>query len=388
MVDTHHNSPRLCFVGLENLPTLAREYNRSGVGGEQVQQTLLAKALARRGFDVSMIVADHGQPDGATWDNVKTYKAYRISAGLPVVRFIHPRWTGMWSAVRRANAAIYYTSCAGYQLGLLALFAKRHRPPPRILFRIAHDRDCDPAALLIEYWRDRKLYEYGLARADVILAQTVRQQEALAKNYHHDSVLAPLMLDRPARERDYNERDIAVLWVNNIRNFKRPDLALELARQAPSINIHMIGGAQRSFEQMYREIGEQALDIKNVCFHGPVPYHEVNEFYERARVFINTSDSEGFPNSYLQAWARGTPVVAFFDPDGLISREGLGYIASNLQDMKHAISALIENPARWLELSMRCRQYIAREYSEEKMLAPYLKAMASGAKSKLPLRPM
>jgi hypothetical protein len=29
---------KVCFVGLENPPVLAREYNHHGIGGEQVQQ--------------------------------------------------------------------------------------------------------------------------------------------------------------------------------------------------------------------------------------------------------------------------------------------------------------------------------------------------------------
>ena len=90
---------KICLVGLDNLPVLAPEYGQHTIGGESVQQTLLARALARRGHDVSMVVGDYGQPDGAEWEAIRVFKAYRPDAGLPVLRFIHPRWTGMWSAL-------------------------------------------------------------------------------------------------------------------------------------------------------------------------------------------------------------------------------------------------------------------------------------------------
>src|SRR3954470_20643669 len=77
----------VCFVGLGNLPVLAREYNHHSIGGEQVQQTLLACALAREGYDVSMVTSDFGQRDGAVWEGVRVYKAYAPDAGVPVVRF-------------------------------------------------------------------------------------------------------------------------------------------------------------------------------------------------------------------------------------------------------------------------------------------------------------
>src|ERR1700722_1213968 len=106
-------APSICFVGLNNLPALAPEFRHLPMGGAELQQTLLAKGLASAGFEVSMVVADLGQPDGTTWSGVRTFKAFGPDAGLPGLRFVHPRWTGVWGALKRANAAIRYCSCAG-----------------------------------------------------------------------------------------------------------------------------------------------------------------------------------------------------------------------------------------------------------------------------------
>src|ERR1700730_18433213 len=121
------NRMKICLLGLDNLPVLASEYREHTVGGESVQQTLLARALARRGHEVSMVTADYGQTDAALWEDIRVFKAYAPDAGLPVLRFIHPRWTGLWRALARADADLYYTSCAGMHLGLLALFCWRAR---------------------------------------------------------------------------------------------------------------------------------------------------------------------------------------------------------------------------------------------------------------------
>jgi glycosyltransferase involved in cell wall biosynthesis len=94
-------------------------------------------------------------------------------------------------------------------------------------------------------------------------------------------------------------------------------------------------------------------------------------------VFVNTSDSEGFPNSYLQAWARGTPVVAFFDPDGLIARHGLGMAVNSLAEMRDAIESLRHDAAQWAQVSARCRAYMTREYDMDSILAPYAEAVRS-----------
>lgn len=360
---------KICFVGLDNLPVLATEYREHSIGGESVQQTLLARALARRGHPVSMIVGDYGQPDGAAWDGIRTYKAYPADAGIPVLRFIHPRWTGLWSALARADADVYYTSCAGMQVGQIALFCKRHGK--RLVFRAASDSDCDPSRLLVRYARDKWLYAQGLRRADAILVQSAWQADAMARNYGLASRQAGMLVEK---SQPSSIRDIDVLWLGNIRRVKRPDRALELAAALRTDVVHMAGGPLPGEETLYREIRDAALAADNVRFHGRLPYWEANELYGRASVLVNTSDVEGFPNSYLQAWIRGVPVVTLIDPDGVIRREGLGIAVSSPGGLADAVRGLVHNRSAWQAASERCVAYMAREYSEEKVLPAYLDA--------------
>lgn len=372
-------SVRICFVGLENLPVLAPEFAQHRVGGAQLQQTLLAKALVRRGMAVSMVVGDYGQEDGAVWNGIRTYKAYSAHEGIPVVRFLHPRWTKLCAAMRRAAADVYYVSTAGGQVGQVAIWAANNGR--RMIFRVASDADCDPRRVLISFWRDKKLYEYGLHRAAVILAQSARQQLLLRQNYGVESAVASSLVDdAPDQVRAFSERDVSLLWVGNIQQLKRPDMFLELAQRLPGCFASMVGGPLPDTQQLYRQVSESAARVGSLTFHGPLSYPATNQLFDRARLFVNTSEIEGFPNTFLQAWIRGVPVVSFFDPDGVIQREGLGQAVASLDEMVCAAERLTGDVNAWLEVSMRCRAYIARRYGESQLLAPYLAAVEQAAR--------
>jgi glycosyltransferase involved in cell wall biosynthesis len=182
-----------------------------------------------------------------------------------------------------------------------------------------------------------------------------------------------MLVENPSRFIPSQERDIDVLWVNNIRQFKRPDLALDLAERMPEVSFHLVGGPNEP--ELYEQIKRRAEALRNVTFHGPVPYRQVGDFYDRCRVFFNTSDVEGFPNSYLQAWVRGRPVVAFFDPDGLIKREGMGQAVNSLDEMRLAVLALLTDASLLQCLGTRCQEYMSRKYGDDVVLKPYLQML-------------
>ena len=375
---------RICLVSLRALPALSEEHKHERVGGEEVQHAQLAAALARLGHDVRLVVADFGQRDGAVYEGVTTLKAFRESAGLPGLRFIHPQWTKLWSAIAKADADVYYYSCAGMILGMLALYCGRLGR--RLVFRVASDVDCDPDKVEIRRRRDRWLYQYGLKRSDAVLVQTVNQQRALLKNYGLPSTVAGMLVAPPTQSAAPVAKDIDVLWVANIRHIKRPDRLVAIARAMPGTRFHMAGAMVPGEEELYKRIEAEARELPNLIFHGVVPYIDIGRLFDRARVFANTSDLEGFPNTFLQAWVRGVPVVTTFDPDGLVKSAGLGSSHTSVPEMIEGLREMLESDAAYRSAGAAALRFMDQRFSEKTVLAPYLNAIMT-TKSAAPRRP-
>lgn len=372
---------RICLVSLRALPALSEACKHERVGGEEVQHAQLAAALTRLGHEVRLVVADFGQEDGAVYEGVTTLKAFKESAGLPGLRFVHPQWTGLWSAFARADADVYYYSCAGMIVGMLAMFCERHKR--RLVYRVARDDDCDPDKVEIRFKRDRWLYQYGIKRADAVLVQTVFQQQELLKNFGLPSTIAGMLVARPFQSAANTPKDIDVLWVANIRRVKRPELLVEIARAMPNVNFHMAGAVVPGDEDLTRRVVAAARELPNLTFHGGVPYLDVGRLFDRARVFANTSDLEGFPNTYLQAWVRGIPVVTTFDPDGLIKSEGLGSAHTSVDGMVAGINEMLESEVAYGKARDAALRFTDERFGDETVLAPYLDALlGSGAQVK------
>jgi glycosyltransferase involved in cell wall biosynthesis len=217
------------------------------------------------------------------------------------------------------------------------------------------------------------LYQYGIKRADAILVQTVYQQQELMKNFGLPSTLAGMLVAKPFGAS--GAKDIDVLWVANIRRVKRPDMLVELARAMPSVNFHMAGALVPGDEELYGRIETAARELPNLTFHGGVPYLDIGRLFDRAKVFVNTSDLEGFPNTYLQAWVRGLPVVTTFDPDGLVRSERLGSSHTTVAEMVEGVAAMLRSEETYAAARAAALRFMDERFGDELVLAPYLAAL-------------
>lgn len=360
--------PKICFVESFAYSVLNSQTGETSTGGESVQHTLLAREFASRGWDTSMVSEDMGQQDGERFDGVQVWKTYKKSAGLRGLRFIYPRLFKTWRALSNADADVYFQSCAGLMTGVVARFAAQKRR--KMIFRVAHDSDCIPGEQLINLERDRRIYEYGLRRSDLISVQSVVQSELMQKHYGLPSTVVDMAAEIPQLPAE-EKRDVDVLWVNNFRSFKRPELLLEIAKRMPDVSFVMIGGEIKGYADLYRDIRNEANSIPNLNFVGAVPYSEVNSYFSRAKIFLNTSDSEGFPNSFLQAWVRGVPVVSYFDPDGLIASRDIGVAAASQDRFDDPLADLLRSERRRRDMAERARQFVIDRYSPGAIVAAY-----------------
>ena len=88
-----------------------------------------------------------------------------------------------------------------------------------------------------------------------------------------------------------------------MRHFKRPHLALEIARRLPQHKFVIIGGpdGSKKGDEIFREVSEGFRQLPIVEFKGMVPMDETERYFDGARVFLNTSIYEGFPNTKANA---------------------------------------------------------------------------------------
>jgi glycosyltransferase involved in cell wall biosynthesis len=330
------------------------------VNGEAVQQVLLARAFHDLGYEVSTVVHAFGDDLDETIDGIHVVSAYKWNAGLPVVRFLHPRATGVMRALTEVDADIYFESPAGVLTGLTAAFCRWKKR--KFVFRVVSDVDCIPGKQLIKYWRDRKIYEYGLRRASLIAVQSRRQQELLRAHYGLESSVVNMATELP-KEEPVSSRAIDVLWISNLNPVKRADRVLAIAKSNSSVNFTMIGGVVRGQEAYYDRMEREAREIPNVHFMGKLSYKETNEYIARSKLFLNTSDIEGFPNTFLQAWVRAVPVVSSLDPNDLIVRAGLGIKAITDKSIGTALRELLENEERREQMGAAARSYALENFS-------------------------
>src|ERR1043165_10283989 len=104
--------PHICFVAPTAWPVLSGATDITTVGGAEVQQSLLARSLTERGFRVSMVCMDYGQDEEVVIDGITAVRCDAFHGGLPVLRAIHPRFTRLWSTLKKVDADIYYQRAA------------------------------------------------------------------------------------------------------------------------------------------------------------------------------------------------------------------------------------------------------------------------------------
>jgi glycosyltransferase involved in cell wall biosynthesis len=356
--------PSVCFVAPRAYSALSEKSEVMHVGGAERQQVILGEELSRRGYRVSFVVLDHGQPDDEEIHGIRVFKCYRLDGGVPGLRFFHPRSTGLWNAMKRADADVYYQRGADSDTGLVGHWCHRHGRA--FIYSFANEMTCRLLSPLAGGHRERWLFRHGLRQADIVVTQTSTQQRILQEASIASTIIRSCCTwpQNPGNASSSNQgaSPPRILWVGRLTREKRPEWLVRLAVESPQCSFDVVAHSNVDSAHGNRIVG-QLKALSNVQWHGYIPHVALRTFYEKASVLLCTSESEGFPNVFLEAWSCGRPVLSSVDPDGIVASFGLGRIATSYPSMRDALAALGSERIWWQAAGLRGRAYVEEHHS-------------------------
>jgi glycosyltransferase involved in cell wall biosynthesis len=336
------------------------------VGGAERQQWHLARALAATGWSVTV---------GAR-EALKTGER-QVIEGVDFVGISGSQVLLAWHRLLSSERPQWLIwKGASHLWGPLVEIAKR--AGARTIFHTAFDNDVYPRRGLFRRRHWWPLYAWGLARTDKIFLQHQGQLSELAPSWRSKAYMLPAIAGRIGAVKPHFERAKYVAWVAMLRQPKRPDVLIKIARKAPAIQFVVCGGpsTHRSPPGYSQRIAEALCALPNIEYRGQVTPDQAMQVIADAAVLLSTSEEEGFPNTFLQAWSSGTPVVSLrIDPDRIIQELRLGTVSGSIEDTIAETNSLLASPQQREEIAGRARQYVVERHSEAPVILAFERAI-------------
>lgn len=332
---------------------------RGRAGGAERQMTLLARELAERGRRVAHII--HAPEDPIPLPSRRLSLVYRAPYAGEGRAGIVREASRIWDALGRANARVIVVRSASPVLGVVALYCKLHRRS--LIFSAANNSDFTLETLGRHPHR-RWPYLLGVRGADAVVVQSGDQLRLAEQELDARRVVEiPSFVELPAEPVESTPQRF--LWFGRALDYKRPMHYVDLARALPDASFTMIPLPQGARAEDVAAIHSAAGELPNLEVLDPLPHARLMDLVSEAVAVVNTSRLEGMPNAFLEAWSRGVPVLTFeFDPDGVVSRHGLGTAAEGSWERFVAgARGLWDNRTDRADLAARVRAYVEEQHS-------------------------
>jgi glycosyltransferase involved in cell wall biosynthesis len=335
-------------------------YYGDHVGGAEVQTSYLVDHFLHRGHEVALIHFGERNVEGPV-EKKGRFSRYQVRIPKGNIKFTSYFNRGaIFRTLDEMKVEILYQRGDFHFSDLISTYGDSRRIP--VVSAVSMERHCYPEKLTFDHMLPLKLIDKFLKRryyrkSNLILAQTEHQKGLLKKNLGLDSIVIgnghlipepPFIKDDPP----------LISWVANIKPIKRPFEFLSICKGLSGEGLHfaMVGRPDPSRYQ--KDLEREIASIPNLDYMGEVRPEAANEVISRSSIMINTSESEGFSNTYIQAWMRETPVIALSaDPDGVIVRKGIGAVTGTVQNAVRTIKGLLSDSDRLIAMGKAARAH-------------------------------
>ncbi|MBN2810097.1 MAG: glycosyltransferase family 4 protein [Deltaproteobacteria bacterium] len=350
-------------------------------GGAEYRAYQLASFLDREKYDVFFLSVD---PMRQGLEEIEGVRVYFFKPGKLLMRIFQDlylsnfRYIGKVLSCERPD--VVYQLMANCATGYLHYLSRSLSFA--FIFACASDADLGRTEKIFSLHSILSIPVYllkrwGIAHADILIAQTEFQKEQLHRQFKRNALVLKNPHPLPPLEESSEGLPVKkkILWVSNLKSLKQPWVFVELAerfRGVPGVEFIMIG--RPGHERWQNELEAKIDLIPALSYLGELGQSEVNALLGEAYAVVNTSRYEGFSNVFIQAWLRGVPVLSLLvDPDALLSVQGLGFCSGDFESLCRDLADLIKNPQLRDSMGAKARRYARENHSLESIGAEFQK---------------
>lgn len=349
------------------------------IGGGEIQIAQLAKALARKGHEV-VIIDFEAEESFTTEEGVQVKSVPGWSKGIPGLKILIHQLPLLYRLLKAEKADYYYVRMRSY-LNLTSYLAAR-KNKAKFIVALAHDLDVAGFSARFKYeYKSRfslksfftlylpndLVYDYTIRRADFITLQH-KGQRLQSKRFRGKQAVFENIFDLNKVNDVVKQPGDFYVLAGSLTIMKGIGNLLELAKQLDrNIQLVVIGEPRgKQAIAIYNELKK----FPNLVLKGRLRHAETINFIASAKALVSTSNFEGFPNVFLEAWANGVPVISLFiNPGNVINEAGLGKFVNG--DYGEMASCMKENgtgPIQPGHLVNYIREYHSIEKAADKFL--------------------
>lgn len=349
------------MINISFISTLAYNYFFPGkvkqAGGHTRFYNLARRFAERPDYNVTCIVGDFGQEKVVEKYGIRIVKA---PIDNPASFF------NVLKILKNEKSDVYLDFCASPRLCLLDILKKM--TGCRYVFFTGHDNDVNGKYKDIENLLFNWVYIYGLRRADSIICQVPDHVTKIKNRYGLNSefVLSPYFDILPKKLKTIEKKYI--LWVGRSAHYKNPDAFVDLAERFPDNKFVMICNYSKYDHGFMTGLKQRLKKILNLRFVDYVPYPEMEKYYEQTKLLVNTSEFEGFPNTFIEAAMHSTPILSLnVNPNEMLSYYNGGICCDgNWERFIESFSYLVGNEQKLAEYGRNAYDYAEKNHQLKK----------------------
>lgn len=359
------------------------------MGGAELQISYLVKYFAKNDYEVHFIFEDKKKLIKNN-DKVILHPLKKVEKFIGLRWFIDSnvvgqRWFLYSNKIKKKlsniEPDIIYTRFYSSWSGIAAKYASEYKI--KHIWAIAHDNDLRGRLNLktllkpfdiIESIAVRNAFKYA---SNIIVQNSFQKKDLLGKHKRNSIKVLQMGEGVDIYEIKKSKKFINIVWIANLKPIKRPDIFLKLVNELSVLsncNFFMVGRPSQKYQMNIDEISKK---IANFKFLGELSIEKVNHLLCQSHILINTSDAEGFSNTFIQAWMRKVIVLTMnSNPDEIITNENIGFVCPTLDLLREKTELLSKNNELRESLSNKAMKYARENHSVENNILKILKIIS------------